>query len=216
MRLFILPLCLCVSFGLAGCAGSQRIMTEPATTAAPVIQLKQDYAVTRLNPGQLDQPAFDEIARHYHRTGTGPVYAVIAYNPDAKPGKTAGMERAVKAALKKSGLRQAKIVSLASNTAHPFVLVGYDALIASAPEECADQSMPGHQSATAMDDHYRLGCTVTDMMARQIADPRDLRGRSGLGSSADGERAANQVATYRGGETLEFLPSYFISELSAQ
>lgn len=213
-KLITIPLLCCLALG--GCSASQRIMTEPATTASPLIELKQDYAVTRLNPNQLDARSFGEIAKHYQRTGSGPVYAVIAYNPDVKAGKTDMMQRDVKTALNQVGLHNSKTVALATNTDYPFVLVGYDALIASAPDQCKGHDMPGHQTATKMDDDYPLGCTVTGMMAKQIADPRDLRGRAGVGASADAERGANQVVTYRSGEVQDFLPSYFISELTAQ
>ena len=59
--------------------------------------------------------------------------------------------------------------------------------------------------------------TFLDMTAKQVADPKDFRGRSGLGGPNDAQRAGNIVENgHRTGETQEFLPSYFISELTAQ
>ena len=202
--------------GLTACATSERIMMEPTNTVTPKIELRQDYAVTRIDEHQLSQDAVDEVVRHYNRAGSGPLYAVIAYHPDEKEAKYTPITRDVKKALKMAGVADARVVELAANTVNPYILVGYDALIAEAPAECEGRQMAGVYHDNNIEDDYKLGCTVTDMIAKQVSDPRDFRGRSGLGGVSDGQRAAAVNDVYRAGETQEFLPSYFISELTSQ
>lgn len=203
---------------LTACTGSLKPSMYEETTVTPrKIELHEERFVERLNTADINHDYLAGLAGDYKRYGDSPLYVVFAYNPDA-----AGIEKAsvinraaiTKGLLSKMDITNAVIKTLPIAEAHDNVVVAYDKLTATGPQNCG--VMPGsHGTETGTYGDYGIGCTVMDMMAKQIARPRDLKGREGLGGMYDGSRAAAIVnRDVRAGETKDFVPSYVLSELA--
>ena len=50
-----------------------------------------------------------------------------------------------------------------------------------------------------VDEDYKLGCTIETVFSRQIARPKDLKGRPNTDPTSSGRRASNVVEDYRTG-----------------
>ena len=90
-------------------------------------------------------------------------------------------------------------------------LVSYDTYAVKVPDDC--EMMDGMEDRNVdPDEDYKLGCTRDALFAKQIANPKDLTGRSVDNQTSDGRRAANIVDRYRTGEPNAALEGETVSE----
>jgi len=214
----IFTLALCSTALLGACAKDPWLM-EGSSLAPLKMQLVEDRHIVKKPLAEFGEQDAVTAAETYNKSGAGPVYVVVAYNDQGK-----GMDYDAKAAsdmlrgtLLRNGVAGEDIVTsmVPLETQTPVALIAFNTLRAAAPENCGE--MPGMYELPGQPKHfdYKIGCGVHDLMARQVADPRDLEGRAGVDGASDGERLANIVSNdYRTGEARDFLPSYIVSELA--
>ena len=205
--------CLSVS----ACTGSMKpSMTEDTVLSARAIEIHQDRHVETLAARDVTYNALMNISEDYHRHGDSPLYVVFGYNPNKKGAKTVAHNRAsiVKGQLGKLDMRNAVVNATPVVGSDGSAVIAYNRITASGPSNCGQMpGMNGVQTGEYTD--YGLGCTVKDMMAQQIANPKDLEGVAGLGERNDGQSAANIVnRDVRTGTLNGFVPSYVLSELA--
>lgn len=200
-------------------AGSLKPSMFESTTVSPRnIELHQERYVEKLKLNDVNQRYLADISGDYKRYGDSPLYVVFAYDPDATAAQKSSVTN--RAAVTKGQLSKldinAVVKTLPVTGAQGDVVVAYDKLTAVGPQNCG--TMPGTDGLqTGAYGDYGIGCTVKDMMAKQIARPRDLKGNDGLGDMYDGTRAAATVnRDIRSGERNDFVPSYVLSELASK
>lgn len=176
------------------------------------------YAIAHLPAVDAPQGLIERIARAYDAEATGPLHIAFAYDPAHE--KTTGYRlhqdaEALSRRFHKAGVTDTKLSIIPLSGGSPDAVVGYETRKIGPSAECAGTEMPGYDNPTRITmDGYRLGCRLDFLLAMQVADPADLDGQAGLGSRADGRRAANVVDTqYRTGETHDYLEGFVINEL---
>lgn len=209
----------CATF--AACSPQKPWMMEKSNLEPKPIALKESREIIKKPLMAMSSADVATAAAHYTRTGAGPIYVVVAYKDHGKIGDSAIKAKAaeITGALLNAGIAESDIVAsiVPLETPEPIALIAYDSLQAQAPAGCT--AMPGLDAEPIgpQDFNYSIGCGVKSMIARQIANPRDLEGRAGLTPGADGERAAAIISTqYKSGEPRAYLPSYIISELAGK
>lgn len=154
------------------------------------------------------------LSQDYDRHGDSPLYIALGYNPDHKNAKLGAYNKSniLKGQLAKLGMKNAVVKTVPIMGSEGEAVIGYDRITAKGPENCG--TVPGLQSDTGAYGDYGLGCAYKNAMAKQIAYPKDLEGKSGMGEW-DADRAAAPVdRDVRSGETSSFVPSYVLSELA--
>ncbi|WP_298427778.1 CpaD family pilus assembly protein [Rhodoblastus sp.] len=178
---------------LAACSGVDRVVTssigqEDYRVRHP-IELTQGKANLEVMPevraGELDsrtQAQVKEFAEEYHRHGSGEISITL---PEG--GRSAAEARAAL-----PGLRRA----LAAGGAHGYVHVShypvanpvlaspvrlsYSAIVAEVPTRCGQwpNDLASGSSTVGWNnsEYWNYGCATQQMMAAQVADPRDLVG----------------------------------------
>lgn len=214
-KLSLLPLIGLLS--VSACTGSLKPSMFESTTVTPRnIELHEERFMEKKKVNEINHMYLADLSGDYKRYADSPLYVVFAYDPDiANVEKASINNRAAitKGQLAKMGVNSV-VKTLPVDGAQGDVVVAYDKITATGPQNCGEvPGMNGVQTGAYGD--YGIGCTVKDMMAKQIARPRDLKGNDDLGDMYEGGRAANIVnRDVRAGETNEFVPSYILSELA--
>lgn len=205
--------------GLGACSPEKPWMMEQSTLQQNPIRLVESRHITKKPLSQMDETDSKEAARIYQKNGAGPMYVVVAYKDHGKLSDTNATARMAEITnqITANGVAQKDIISstVPLETDTPVALIAFDTLEAAAPDGC--DKIPGYDERVEEETmyQYQTGCGVKSMMARQIANPKDLEGVAGLGGAADGEHSANVLTEqYRPGAARDFLPSYVISELA--
>ncbi len=162
-----------------------RVVNQTELVQAPVEDVTSGYLA--------------RIASDHERYGQGPLQLTLVYDAGSK---TYGTKKAFddlarfKTSLEKMGVRGIKGEALKANNIEPTLMVSYDRVKAEAPAGC--KSMPGMENGMTTPEigDYRFGCTSDMLLAKQIYNPSDLRGRYDS-DPIDGRRAANNSEYYR-------------------
>jgi type IV pilus biogenesis protein CpaD/CtpE len=145
------------------------------------------------------------IGVHYYRYGNGDMNVVVSYDPQSK----INTQNRAKASLDyiQSGLSR-NGVSHINSALSPArgsgdissTLISFPALTAKGPSGCG--MMPGYNSPAedipndvSEDPSYRYGCTVENLLAKQVSRPSDLLGKQGFEGNADGRRQERVLST---------------------
>jgi pilus biogenesis lipoprotein CpaD len=197
----ILMLFVATAAGLAAC-GRQ---STPSMMNTSLPQIVPETTLEQMPIENVTQSYLYNIADNYERYGVDTMQISLAYDPASK--KYNAMKAfedlaAIKAKLKKLGVRSITGETVKSEGATPTLMISYDSVTAQAPAGC--RNMPGFDDGltTTQITDYRFGCSVDTMLAKQIYRPADLQG-SGAGDPIDGRRATNTVEYYRQVETDE-------------
>jgi hypothetical protein len=220
MKKYHLSILLCsslltlVACGTAGSGGTYKpSMFESTTATQRSITLQSQRYVETLDVNDLSFSYLGDIARDYKRHGSSPIYAVLSYDPNIKNGKLTAFNQSnvVKGQLAKLGVTNAVVKTMPVTDASNNIVIGYDRTTAHGPENCG--KMPGYNSETGVQDNYGLGCTVKDMIAKQVAYSNDLAGQSDMTAFEAGRAAAAVNRDARSGEISDFVPNYILSEV---
>jgi pilus assembly protein CpaD len=178
------------------------------------IEIETTRFVEKLPTKNVTYNYLMNLSSDYDRHGDSPVYAVITYNPDNSNSKLSATNTSsqLKGQMAKLGIKNPVIQILPVNGTSGETVIGYDRVTAQGPQNCG--KIPGHTTETGAYGDYGLGCTVKDMMAKQVAYPKDLEGQDTM-AMIDADRAAAPVdRDARSGEQSVFVPSYVLSELA--
>lgn len=167
------------------------------------VELHSESHSARVTTGSLDRAGLMSLADHYSHYGDGPVEITVLYDPASRINtamNAANEADRIAAFLKRKGVAQvnADTLPISGQGDVSETLVSYDMFTAHAPSECVTSGgLDGRQ--TAADEEYIHGCNIETALSRQIANPRDLAGREGLGAAGSGRRQANVVEGYKTG-----------------
>lgn len=191
-------------------------MTEDTSITQRPIELAVDRHVETLSARDVTYNKLMAVSDDYTTHGNSPMYVVFGYDPDKKGARSAAYNRSniVRGQLSKLDIRDAVVQITPVNNSDGSAVIAYDRITAQGPSGCG--TMPGTEDVqTGAYTPYGLGCTVKNMMAKQVANPKDLQGVDGLGEKNDGMASAAVVnRDVRAGETKGFVPSYVLSELA--
>lgn len=151
------------------------------------VEVHDDQFTDTFELASLTDQKLRAIANVYERYGDGSMrVGVVSSNRTA-------VSR-IEKSLKQFGVRDLKIDRTnPERGAKDMVVVSFPALVAMKPESCG--MMPGANGITTLPDSgqgeapYGFGCTIETMLARQVYKPKDLLGRDGFDTNADGARA---------------------------
>lgn len=184
---------------LGGCS-----IDLPSKMTPETIQLVTDNHSQRYIVKDVTSAMFDQMADHYNRFGSGEAEVIVAYDPISK--KNTAMNASdqlhnIVDQLSRRGVHNLNpsIIAVEQSGDQSEMVIGYRSVSAEPPEGCG--MMPGYETNQAMANmqtNYKMGCSVTTLVSRQIAHPEDLAGRA-VDSSGDGRRAATVAETYRTG-----------------
>jgi type IV pilus biogenesis protein CpaD/CtpE len=174
------------------------------------VELAHDQWSSSVPTASLDAAALRTIGEHYQSAGEGPVEVVVTYDPHSPLNTAAHASneaQRIKTALNRRGVGNvdADILPINGQGNISTTTIDYGILVAQAPSACG--SMPGLDGRqTEADLDYKMGCGLETQIARQIANPRDLQGRTGL-DTADGRRQTNVTGVYMAAKPLPPLDS---------
>lgn len=195
-RQILMALTVASAIMLSGCA---KIDMPSTLTENPVQLVTEDYS-QRYRVADLKAVDYDAMAAHYRSNNDGHPEVIVSYDPYSKKNtamKASDNLKKITDALSKRGIKNIHGSTLAVDYSGDVseMMIGYPTLQAQAPENCG--MIPGSESnAAVIDPDYKLGCSVKTMIARQVAHPADLAGRS-PDTNADGRRTGDAVEDYR-------------------
>jgi type IV pilus biogenesis protein CpaD/CtpE len=217
MKKHFLPL-IALSLFTSACNGSAlfrpSLYDETVVTQRP-IEIHETRYVDKKPTKEVNHDYLMGLVNDYDHHGNSPLYVVLAYDPEARNGKLTTFNKAsiLKGQLAKLDITNAVVKTMPVIGSTGETVIGYDRVTAKGPQDCG--KMPGYESEAGAYNKYGLGCSVKDMIAKQIAYPTDLKGQSDMDQPFEAGRAANIVnRDVRSGETSTFVPSYVLSELA--
>jgi type IV pilus biogenesis protein CpaD/CtpE len=201
-----------------GTGGSLKpSMYENSTHTQRSIEINEERFVQAYMADKFTENDLEMITDLYSHDAASPLYIALSYDANNRLAKqrTESRVNIVRNDLEKMKIKNATVKAVPTTDTTERIVVGYDRLIARGPQNCG--TMPGmDQSQTGSYGDYGMGCTVMDMMAKQIAYPADLLGQGGLGGISDGGQAAAIVnRDVRAGEIREEIPTYILSEIGS-
>lgn len=167
------------------------------------VELHSESHSIRVATDSLDRAGLMGLADHYSHYGDGPVEITVLYDPASRINtamNAANEADRIVSLLKRKGVAQvsADTLPIGGQGDVSETLISYDMVTAHAPTECTTSGgLDGKQ--TVADEDYIHGCNIETALSRQIANPRDLAGREGLGAAGSGRRQANVVEGYKTG-----------------
>lgn len=184
---------------LVGCS----MKTETSMNAHRV-NLKSDIYRAQLVTNQITNDVLYTISEHYRRYGDDGIELTITYDAHSKwnTAMHAANESARMAQeLQRLGIRdiETAIMPVKDLGEKSTTLLRYNIVTAHAPPEC--EAMPGMDgNPMEVNVAYKFGCSTEILLARQIARPKDLAGRTEM-PEADSRRQVILIERYRAGET---------------
>lgn len=161
-----------------------------------------DYSA-EFGTAKLDRADLHAIAERYVHYGEGPLSLTVTYDPKSHTNSAshAATEAGrIATLLRNYGVPEVKtdIIPAAGKDGKSTAIVAYTGVVAQAPEDCqAMGGVDGHQTDT--NPYYRFGCTMDMQLAKEIARPQDLQGRTGL-DTASGRRQYMVIEPYKEGK----------------
>ncbi|HTK85193.1 MAG TPA: CpaD family pilus assembly lipoprotein [Patescibacteria group bacterium] len=160
-----------------------------------------DYSA-EFETAKLDRAGLHAVAERYAHYGEGPLLVTITYDPKSHTNSASHATTEagrIATALRNYGVPEVKtdILPAAGKGGKSTVVVEYTGVIAQAPRDCeAMGGVAGHQTDTNL--NYHIGCTTDMELAKEIARPQDLQGRTGL-DTASGRRQYLLIEPYKHG-----------------
>lgn len=189
---------------------------EPTFMNQSKIQVESEVYRADFPAAEVNGDVLAGLAKAYERGGDGDVHVVVTYDPRHRD--NTAMNAARKAAdiarhLRKNGVNTIKteILPAWQSGDKSDVFFSFTRYEARGPAGCQD--MPGlYNDNATLDEDYKLGCGVNEMLARQVSNPKDLLGRDDVMLDGDGRRSVNVVEGYRAGEPAAALEGQSASE----
>ena len=185
-------------------------MYHPSAMAEKPIQVKEETITYDVVYEDVNDQFLEVLAEHYNKHGGSPLDVVLTYDP--KSYRNTAMKATaniadVKTALASEGVQDvnAIIMPIKAQGDDAKLIISYTALSAHAPEECEGNILGDNSKLFKEEDNYKLGCSVKEMVARQVSRPSDLLGKGGGYASSDGRSATNIVDAVRSGARNEAL-----------
>lgn len=216
-KTFILPV-LALSLLTSACGNNYMLrpsMHDDTVVTQRDITIHEDRYTQKLDVNDITYDYLMGVSHDYERHGGSPLYVVVGYDPDNKQQALSAKTQTsvIKGQLAKLDIRDAVVTALPVQGSSSEAIVAYDRVTAKGPDNCG--KMPGYDAQTGNYGDYGLGCTLKDLMAQQVAYPRDLQGQSASTSGTDAGRAAVIInRDIRAGEVSPFVPSYVLSGLA--
>ncbi len=200
-----------------GACGKDKLHGPSALMEDSRIQIEEESFADNVALSDVDQGYVNALSHHYVRHGGSPMELVVTYDPKSyrntamHAGEVIGT---LSTDLRKRGVRNidSSILPIKGQGDESRLIVSYMAHQAGAPKEC-DEMMPGLDGGEVRDNlDYKMGCSISSLVARQVSRPSDLLGRGNLDTVTDGRAAANVIEAYRTGARNEPLDGEMASE----
>lgn len=196
----------CLAGGVALLGACGDIVYEPShvSTSKPQVQSHDVYEEIAISA--LDAQTISSLSSHYTRYGDGGVDLSVTYDPAQPSGAMEASSEAARLseAFRRRGLDDVDVEILPIKDQGPEMraLLAYQSYSAHAPDDCTD--IPGLKDRNIdPDPDYKFGCSLDEVFAKQIARPKDLKGRSAVNPTSDGRKASNIIEVYRTGARNE-------------
>lgn len=193
--LLFIPL-VSMTFTLGACT-----QTTPSMMNSNKLIVAQETVVDQIALEDINDVTVSRIAQYYNKNANGSLGLTVTYDPNSKHfNKTQATIEARKIA---SSLKTYNVTSVLTETvavphSAPFVIINYDTTVALAPANCGETpGLEDYQTGRFIGD-YKFGCGVETMFSKQIANPNDLYGNSGLGTRY-ARRESNVIEGYSAG-----------------
>lgn len=193
--------------GLSLTLGACDVST-PSQITTKEIRLEKKSQSAEIPAAKVDMAVTESIAIDYKKRGDGPLEIVMPYLAGQPMSELDARKQAesYKMAFAKYGVPNAAIALAPVDQPSQLKTGGvhYPVLAALGPEGC--RAMTGLEGAETLYDvkNYQMGCEVKDAMTQMIADPSDLRGKTGS-SEASSRRLGTAVENYMAGKKNEKL-----------
>ncbi len=199
MKNLILPLLSIVL--LSACS----VQSETWVNKAGRAEIHEDQFTDTFETAKLNKGMLHAIADHYDRFGNGKMNIVISYDSHSKVNTRQQAQQSleyIKNGLSKNGITdiEGALSEMRGSGDVSTTLISFPALTAAAPKGCG--MMPGYEDPSAdipndtnIKPPYGYGCTVETLLAKQVARPSDLMGRSGFETGSDGRRTERVLST---------------------
>lgn len=212
-KIFILPLC--ASLLLLG--GCMDLYEEGHLTQNRLVVEQEEFS-DQISVAEANEHYIANLAHNYRRFGSGPIELNVTYDPHSKDSsamKAGNSAARIAKALRNKGIENVtpKVLPVNDQGEDSQLLVSFNSYRAGPPDDC--DTMPGFESTDAdnkTNPNYKLGCTVENVFARQIARPKDLAGDAQLSAGSEGRGASNVIELYRTGAPNEPLEGQSASD----
>lgn len=190
----------CLVFPLAGCN-----LYEEGHMTTKRVQVQEKNFSDDVLVSNVDDAYIEALASHFYKYGGGTMDVTVTYDPYSRSNTAmlAGDKASeIVAAFRAAGVNSLKggVLPVRDQGDFSHLLVSYSAYTAHAPEGCGDLSgIEGVARDLEYNPDYEFGCSTQNLMAKQIARPKDLLGQGNTDHLTDARAAGNIVDTYRSG-----------------
>jgi len=183
-------------FGTSACT-----QTTPSMMNSQPMTVSEEALIDQIPLRNINESSLNAMADYYLKNSSGPLDLTLTYDPNSKsfgPNSARHELGHIVSKLKSKGVRNISSTVMAAPNMDPFLIVTYSSAVANAPSDCGETpGLNDYQTGRFLGE-YKFGCGVESMFAKQISDPNDLYGRSGLGPR-DARRDANVIEGYSSG-----------------
>ncbi|MEM6811679.1 MAG: CpaD family pilus assembly lipoprotein [Pseudomonadota bacterium] len=175
--------------------------TTPSMMNTSPITVAEEGIINQIPYKDITDETLSALATNYLKTANGALDLTMTYNPTSRSFTKykAGQElKKIKNHLNQKGVESVIGQTMAVPNGDPTLIVTYNTLTAKAPDDCLPTPGLDQRETGRFIGEYKFGCGVDTMMARQITDPSDLYGKSGL-PSRDARREATVIEPHLAG-----------------
>lgn len=208
-----------LGFTLLGGCSTSDFTYERSYVSADKIQVVESLEQTRISTDAFDATVMKTLSKYYKRHGDGPMDLTISYDPkNHKKGAAWAARQAgdLKTALSKAGVGDVSTRILPVHHAPSTTFIRFASVDALPPEECRDQETPGLHKIGEYGRDYALGCGVKSIFAKQVSRKSDLKGRSGVGSSASERISVRLAALNADPNPQDFISTFVLQEVDSE
>ena len=196
---------------LAACDAS-----TPSLVYTGKLRVREQMVVETLAADKLDSARVREISKNILKRGRSDVTITVPYATGGEPAAKKQGD-SYKQAFEKQGVTHVStvLVPVADSRDADEVIVGYEAVEAVSGNGC--NRIPGYQGAENIEavDQYRLGCETQAVLAKMVADPTDLLGKSST-HDGDSRRSSALMDPYMSGTANKPLEGMKASDIGTK
>jgi len=165
--------------GLTACT-----QTTPSMMNSAPLTVSEETIIDQISFDAVTSATIAHMANYYLDNATGALGLALTYDPRSKSfGRSRATKEVAKLAdiLRHEGVETINTRVMPVANSEPVLVINYDSAVVNGPAGCGETpGLKDYQTGRFIGD-YKFGCGVENMFAKQVSDPTDLYGNSGLG-----------------------------------
>lgn len=194
-------------------------VTTPPDLSVRQSEVIQSERVHRHHLSSFSKTKAEILAKDYLMQNLNqPLRLLITYTENVRNAERNAKDksREVEEIFRKLGIKHIHTEYLATTQAEANqLIISYPSYVARAPIDCREMPTENGAQSDEINKNYKMGCGIQSALVQQIADPKDLLGRAGVGRG-DAKRTGIVSEPYMTGVQNDPMDGLRSSDVSGQ